>query len=252
MRWSDGVSAATRTDANVKADLSVTAEFAIDTNKISASATAGGTIDPTGDVAVDYGADQAFTITPATGHHVADVLVDGSSDAAAIASGSYTFANVTGVHTIAASFAIDTFTLTYAAGDHGTVTGASPQTVDYDGSGSEVTAVPDTGYHFVKWSDDVSTAKRTDAHVTGNVTVTASFAIDTFTLTYAAGTGGTVTGASPQTVDYDGSGSEVTAVPAEHYHFVRWSDGVTDGDAAPTPTSKPTSASPRSSPSTPT
>ena len=97
-------------------------------------------------MAVDYGADQAFTITPATGHHVADVLVDGVSQGPLT---SYKFTAVTGAHTIAASFAIDTFTLTYAAGTGGTVTGASPQTVDYDGSGSEVTAVPAEHYHFV-------------------------------------------------------------------------------------------------------
>ena len=57
-----------------------------------------------------------------------------------------------------------------------------------------MTAVPATGYHFVKWSDDVSTASRTDTNVTADISVTASFAIDTFTLTYAAGTHGTISG----------------------------------------------------------
>ena len=56
-------------------------------------------------MAVNYGADQAFTITPDACYHVADVLVDGVSVGAVT---SYTFTNVTANHTIAASFAIDT------------------------------------------------------------------------------------------------------------------------------------------------
>jgi len=42
-----------------------------------------------------------------------------------------------------------------------------------------VTAVPDTGYHFVQWSDGVLTASRTDTSVTADINVTATFAIDT-------------------------------------------------------------------------
>ncbi|MEW6757664.1 MAG: hypothetical protein AB1347_05540, partial [Acidobacteriota bacterium] len=57
-----------------------------------------------GAVSVPQGGDQAFTITPDTGFHVADVLVDGSSVGAAA---SYTFTNVQADHTIAASFAPD-------------------------------------------------------------------------------------------------------------------------------------------------
>ena len=76
-----------------------------------------------------------------------------------------------------------------------------------------MTAVPNTGYHFVDWSDGVLTAARTDLDVTANLTVTANFAIDTFTLTYSAGAGGTITGVSPQTVNYGEDGTPVTAVP---------------------------------------
>ena len=59
-------------------------------------------------------------------------------------------------------------------------------------------AVPNTGYHFVDWSDGVLTAARTDTHVTASLSVTANFAIDTFMLTYTAGTGGTLSGISPK------------------------------------------------------
>ena len=83
---------------------------------------------------------------------------------------------MTGNVTVTANFAINTYTLTYTAGAHGTITGTSPQTVNYGADGTAVTAVPDTGYHFVRWSDGVLTASRTDTHVTHGVTVTAHFA----------------------------------------------------------------------------
>ena len=110
--------------------------------------------------------------------------------------------NVTANITVTANFEIDTFTLTYTAGAGGTIEGTSPQTVNFGSDGTLVTAVPNTGYHFVDWSDGVLTAARTDLDVRANLSVTANFAIDTFTLTYTAGAGGTIEGTSPQTVNY--------------------------------------------------
>jgi hypothetical protein len=49
--------------------------------------------------------------------------------------------------------------LTYTAGSHGSISGTSPQTVNYGGNGTAVTAVPDAGYHFVEWSDGLSDAQ---------------------------------------------------------------------------------------------
>jgi len=69
-------------------------------------------------------------------------------------------------------------TLTYTAGSYGTIRGTSPQTVAYGASGTQVTAVPDTGYHFVSWSDGVLSAGRTDSNVTTDLSVTATFASD--------------------------------------------------------------------------
>src|SRR6185437_16113742 len=134
--------------------------------------------------------------------------------------------NVTANVSVTANFAINTYTLTYTAGANGSISGTSPQTVNHGADGSEVTAVPNTGYHFVDWSDGVLTAARTDTNVTANVSVTANFAINTYTLTYTAGANGTITGTSPQTVNHGADGTEVTAVANAGYHFVNWSDGV--------------------------
>ena len=46
---------------------------------ITASAGTGGSIDPSGKVSVTSGSDKKFTITPADGYVIADVLVDGKS-----------------------------------------------------------------------------------------------------------------------------------------------------------------------------
>ncbi len=132
-----------------------------------------------------------------------------------------------GDYTVVASFAIDTFTLGYTAGSNGSLTGNTAQVVDYGANGTAVTAVPNTGYHFVKWSDDSTANPRTDTSVTANIAVTASFAIDTFTLNYSAGTNGSLTGNTAQVVDYGANGTAVTAVPATGYHFVKWSDDST-------------------------
>ena len=74
------------------------------TSTITASAGPGGSIDPTGDVTVDSGADKTFTITANDGYVTDQVLVDGANHPAAVTSGSYTFTNVTAAHTIAATF----------------------------------------------------------------------------------------------------------------------------------------------------
>ena len=156
---------------------------------ITASAGAGGSISPSGSVSVNHGADQSFTISPNDGYHIANVMVDGGSVGALTP---YTFTNVTVNHTISVSFAINTYTLSYTANPNGSITGPSPQTVNYGSSGTAVTALPATGYHFVSWSDGSTANPRTDTNVTADLTVTANFAIDTYTITASAGTGGAI------------------------------------------------------------
>ncbi len=91
----------------------------------------------------------------------------------------------------------------------------------------EVTAVPDDGYEFVKWSDGVTEATRQDRNVTKDIVVKAIFEKQTYKLTYVAGEGGYLLGNANQTVAYGGNGTKVTAVPNDGYRFVKWSDGET-------------------------
>ena len=69
---------------------------------IKATAGAGGSISPSGNVGVREGRDQTFTITPDKGYAVANVKIDGRSIGAVK---SYTFENVRRNHTIEVSFA---------------------------------------------------------------------------------------------------------------------------------------------------
>src|SRR5581483_10511515 len=100
------------TFSNVTAAHTRNATFAINTYSITASAGSGGTVSPTS-ATVSYGGSQTVSITPATGQHVADVQVDGASVGAVT---SYTFSNVTAAHTLGATFAINTYSITASAG----------------------------------------------------------------------------------------------------------------------------------------
>ena len=69
---------------------------------IKATAGAGGSISPSGNVSVREGRDQTFTITPDQGYAVSNVKIDGESVGVVT---SYSFENVRKAHTIAVSFA---------------------------------------------------------------------------------------------------------------------------------------------------
>ena len=218
--WSDGVLTAARTDTNVVANISVTASFAIDTYTLTYAAGSNGSITGTLSQTVNYGANGSEVIATAIANYHFTSWSDGVLTAAR------TDTNVIANISVTASFAINTYTLTYTPGSNGSITGSLSQTVNYGADGTEVIATPAVHYHFTSWSDGVLTAARTDTVVTANKSVTASFAIDTYTLTYSHGANGSITGATPQTVGYGANGTEVVATPAANYHFVTWSDGI--------------------------
>ncbi len=203
-------------------DITVTASFAIDTFSLTYSAGANGSLAGSTSQTVDYGADgTAVTAVPDANYHFVQ-WSDGSTD------NPRTDTNVQGDMTVTASFAINTFGLTY---------NARAQRLDYRldlaecrlrcGRLRRLRPTPDAHYHFVQWSDGSTDNPRTDTNVTSDITVTASFAIDTFSLTYSTGANGSITGSTSQTVNYGADGAAVTAVPDANYHFVQWSDGAT-------------------------
>lgn len=135
------------TFTDVTKDHQIVAIFAIDTYIINASAGPGGTIGPSGAVVVNWDASQTFDIFPAAGYHIVDVVVD-SESVGPVAS--YTFDNVAeNGHTIAATFAIDTYTIAASVGEGGggTITPSGDVVVNHGASRTFFIA-PSTGYHI--------------------------------------------------------------------------------------------------------
>lgn len=203
----------------MSSDKTVTVSFAIETFALSYTTDGNGTISGSASQTIDYGGDGALvTAVAITGYSFVkwsdDVMIAARTDT-----------SVTEDLSVSASFIINTYTLDYTAGANGTISGTTPQTVDYDTSGTAVTAIPNTGYDFVDWDDGITQISRTDTNVTSDIDVIANFAIKTFALNYTAGANGSLTGATFQQVDYDTAGSPVTAEAISGYHFVDWSDG---------------------------
>jgi hypothetical protein len=224
---------ATDGSGNVGSDSSAT-NFAITGWNITASAGANGSITPSGVIGVADGATPAFTITPATGHHVADVLVNGVSVGAVT---SYTFAPVHADQTIAASFAINTYTLTVNVTGSGTVA-RSPSQATYDhGTVVQLTATPATDWNFDFWSGDASGATNPlSVTMDGNKTIGATFSQRTYVWS-ATGSGafGTATNWTPNRVTTasndvlvfnNGGTFSVTAVPTQTVGQVRVSNST--------------------------
>ena len=116
---------------------------------IKATAGAGGSISPSGNVSVREGRDQTFTITPDKGYAVANVKIDGKSIGAVK---SYTFENVRRAHAIEVSFTrvnefIDVPSGSYFyeavmwAVENGVTTGVSASRFDPDGICTRAQAV---------------------------------------------------------------------------------------------------------------
>jgi YD repeat-containing protein len=104
--------------------------------------------------------------------------------------------NVTGVIT---------YTVTPSAGSGGSISPSTPQTVNYNQT-IQFTVTPDTGYHIVSVTGCGGTLvdnTYTTGPITSDCTVTASFAVNTFTVTPSAGANGTITPSTPQTVNYN-------------------------------------------------
>ncbi|MCC5874830.1 MAG: InlB B-repeat-containing protein [Candidatus Sumerlaeia bacterium] len=220
VQWDDGNTNATRTDTEVESNLTFHAEFAINEYTLTYNANTGGSISGPNPQTVDFGTNgDPVTAEPDSGFRF-DQWDDEVTD------NPRTDLNVSEDITVTAEF-IQTFTLDYAAGTGGDVTGNLSQVVDINTNGTPVEAEPASGFRFVQWSDEVTDNPRTDLDVTANVNVTAEF-VQTFTLDYTAGTGGSIDGDDEQVVDINTDGDPVEAIADSGFRFVQWSDESTE------------------------
>jgi uncharacterized repeat protein (TIGR02543 family) len=209
------------TITNVSKDMSVTANFALKSYTVSfAPGTAGGSISGTATQTIQHGGScTAVTAVANTGYHFVNWTGDYSGT-----SNPLTISNVTANKTIAANFAITQYTLTYNAGTGGALTGISPQTVNHGSNGTAVTAVANSGYHFTGWSDGVASASRTDTNITANKSVTANFAINSYTVTFDLAGKGTRSGGGflSQTINHGSGATAPTVTPSAGWSFTGW------------------------------
>ena len=230
----DGVpigSVSVYTFSNVRAPHTISAEFEPDEANyiVTANALPGGSIDPDGAVAVASESDKSFTITPDTGYHLIDVLVDGESVGALTY---YTFSNTLADHTITAVFteAAANYTISASAGAGGSISGAGDNTVAQGDSLSFV-LTPSSGYHVANVLVDGTSVGAVSTYTFSNVradhTIVASFAADaaSYTITASAGANGAISNSGDNTVTSGGNIS-FTMTPDSGYHVA---DLLVDG-----------------------
>ncbi len=101
----------------------------------------------------------------------------------------------------------------------------------YEDTQIDLVVTPETGYEVTKWQVngvEISATNNYSITISENVTVEVTLSLISYNLTYIAGDYGSIEGSVSQSVFYGNAGTEVTAVADNGYHFVQWSDGLTD------------------------
>jgi hypothetical protein len=163
----------------VIANHTISASFSANTYTVTASAGSGGSITPVGTATVNSGTSQTYTITPAAGYAIADVKIDNVSVGAVP---SYTFSNVSASHTISASFAIKSYTVTASSGTGGSISPVGTATVS-SGASQTYTITPAAGYAIADVKvDNVSVgavSSYTFSTISASHTISATFSAST-------------------------------------------------------------------------
>jgi hypothetical protein len=205
----------TFTTKAITANCTVVATFAV-THTVTASAGTGGTINPSGAISVAAGATKAFTVTPNTGYKVSSV---GGTCGGTLSGSTYTTKAITANCTVMAAFVLQTYTVTASAGTGGTISPSGTATVNY-GATKAFTLTPNTGYKVSSvggtCGGTLSGNTYTTKAITANCAVTVAFALQTYTVTSSAGTGGAISPSGATTVNY-GATKVFTVTPSTGY-----------------------------------
>ncbi|TAK50795.1 MAG: hypothetical protein EPO24_16405, partial [Bacteroidetes bacterium] len=230
--WSGNLSGSENPDTLLMdGNKTVTANFALQTFTITATAVGNGIISPPGVTSVSFGGSQAYAITPDTGYHIDSIVVDGVNVGAGT---SYEFTAVIANHTIDAYFSINYYTITAYITAGGTTSPSGDTSVAY---GSDVTYMfyPDEGYHVENvWIDSVlvgAVSSYTFSDVASSHYLEVQFAINTYALNITIVGSGSVVKNPDQTLYNHGTTVLLTAVPSLGYFFGAWSgdaSGFTD------------------------
>ena len=171
------------TFSNVQAAHTISATFAANLpSTITVSAGPNGSATPLGANAVNCGDSLVVSIAPASCYRIAGVLVDGVSQGAI---SSYTFRNVQANHTLVASFAINTYTVTASAGANGAIAPSGTATLNC-GTSATYTITPNVGFYtsslLVDGAPVTPAPSYTFTSLAANHTIAAAFSPDTSTV----------------------------------------------------------------------
>jgi hypothetical protein len=176
--------------------------------------------------------DSAMTVTltaaPATGYHFVDWSgsISGQANPVGIVMNTAKAVN--------ANFAINTYSLSTSSSSGGSVSipASSPFPVKH-GVPTPIKATANTGYHFVNWTVTSgnatipnSSSDTSAVTLTGDASIMANFAINSYTLNVNSTAGGSIISPTPVTVN-DGASTPIEAKAETGYRFLYWT--VTSG-----------------------
>jgi len=199
---------------------SVTATFTLNIYTVTASAGSNGSISPSGNVAANHGTAATFSVTPNAGY-TANV---GGTCGGTLSGNTYTSNAITGDCTVTASFILNTYALTVAVNGSGsgTVTGAGiscpgdcSETLDH-GSVIALTATASTSSTFNGWSGACSGTGSCSITMDSAKSVSATFTLNSYTVTPGAGANGSISPATAQTISH-GATTTFTVTPSAGY-----------------------------------
>ena len=204
----------------VTSDVTLTAKFSVNTYAVTATATAGGSVG--GGATYQYGESATLTATAEAGYLFVGWFEDGALEPV-FTEPTYTF-TVTKQIALTAKFKIDTRKTISL-----TVEGVAPSQVTLDGAGvywegeqATITVGACVGYTFTGWYDSdgkVSDLITYTFTVTKEITLTAKFVLNTYTITAMATAGGIAQGSG----EYDhGESVTLEAIADENYLFIGW------------------------------
>lgn len=146
-----------------------------------------------------------LTYTPTTGYVGPDSFIFSVSDGVNSSTPTTVGINVTQV----------TQNVSFTAGNNGTVTGTSPQTINWNSDASTVSANANTGYHFVNWTGTNGFTTKTAnpltiTNVTADMDITANFSLAPINGACGTDNGNTLAALIPSNLCSSGRATTIT------------------------------------------
>ena len=128
----------------VKSNHDITVAFEKITYTVAVSSGGHGSVDPDGDVLVEYGDSLTVKIAPDTGYVLKSVILDGIDVTSSVSGLVFVLNDVVSDHSVRVEFEVITYTVTVTAGENGS---ADPTTsvVEY-GKSLKIVFIPEPGY----------------------------------------------------------------------------------------------------------